>query len=190
MIEKDIRETVERYSRLFPEDNAVTSALLSLIHGGAQIRSRKEFLGHVTCGGIVLKDDGHLLMIHHRVLDRWLFPGGHIEQSDKSLRDAALREVIEETGIDHRMFHPVGSSLDTTPIHIDCHPIPPNPHKNEPKHLHFDFRFVFRGEATAISLQTQEVCNWAWVDPHSVTQPVMDRLHRFGLIQHNGTNLM
>src|SRR5688572_7116975 len=33
--------------------------------------------GHVTCTGVVLSPDKHhVLLVHHRRLDRWLLPGG------------------------------------------------------------------------------------------------------------------
>ena len=42
--------------------------------------------------------EGKVLLHHHRKLDMWLPPGGHIEK-DELPDDAALREVWEETGI-------------------------------------------------------------------------------------------
>lgn len=42
--------------------------------------------------------EGRVLLHHHRKLDMWLPPGGHIEK-DELPDDAALREVWEETGV-------------------------------------------------------------------------------------------
>lgn len=42
--------------------------------------------------------EGRVLLHHHRKLDMWLPPGGHIEK-DELPDDAALREVGEETGV-------------------------------------------------------------------------------------------
>jgi 8-oxo-dGTP pyrophosphatase MutT (NUDIX family) len=39
-----------------------------------------------------------ILIVHHRRLDRWLLPGGHIEPEDAEVWDASRREVLEETG--------------------------------------------------------------------------------------------
>src|SRR5580704_9698700 len=62
--------------------------------------SRHQFApGHITCTGLVLAPDGErVLLVHHRRLDRWLLPGGHVEPDDPEIWDAARREVIEETG--------------------------------------------------------------------------------------------
>lgn len=42
--------------------------------------------------------DGRVLLHRHRKLNRWLPPGGHIEPNEIP-DDAALREVMEETGV-------------------------------------------------------------------------------------------
>jgi len=37
------------------------------------------------------------------------------------------------------------------PIDIDIHAIPENPRRNEPAHIHFDFRYIFHPQITDIS---------------------------------------
>jgi len=49
-----------------------------------------------SAGGLVLNDKDAILMIHR--FNRWDFPKGNIEKNE-STKDAAIREVIEETGI-------------------------------------------------------------------------------------------
>lgn len=73
--------------------------------------------------------------------------------------NAALRELFEETGIGVGVA-PVGS----VPVHVDIHDIPANAAKNEPAHWHADFRYVFRtlDDRHAVSLQQEEVTDYAW----------------------------
>ncbi|CAB3766835.1 NUDIX hydrolase [Paraburkholderia humisilvae] len=53
---------------------------------------------HFTASGLVMNPYRELLLLHHRKLDVWLYPGGHIESTETP--DAAvLREIEEETGI-------------------------------------------------------------------------------------------
>ncbi len=56
--------------------------------------------GHFTASGFVTDPtNSRMLVIHHRRLDMWLQPGGHVEPTDPTLLAAAVREVLEETGV-------------------------------------------------------------------------------------------
>jgi 8-oxo-dGTP pyrophosphatase MutT (NUDIX family) len=110
--------------------------------------------GHFTASGFVVSPDGSsLLLIHHRRLDRWLQPGGHIDPGDTSPIAAAAREVAEETGV---AVEPILTVL----IDLDIHPIPPR--APEPAHEHFDLRFAFRAlDETLVA--DDEVIDAVWV---------------------------
>ena len=120
--------------------------------------SRSHFTpGHITCTGFVLAPDGEgLLIVHHRRLDRWLLPGGHVEAEDAEIWDAARREVIEETGAE--LMPNAAPRL----VSMDVHGIPSN--GREPYHLHHDLLFAFRAAADIItcSPESREV---AWCTP-------------------------
>ena len=110
--------------------------------------------GHFTASGFVVSPDGSsLLLIHHRRLDRWLQPGGHIDPGDTSPIAAAVREVAEETGV---AVEPILPDL----IDLDIHPIPPR--APEPAHEHFDLRFAFRALGETL-VADDEVHDAIWV---------------------------
>jgi 8-oxo-dGTP pyrophosphatase MutT (NUDIX family) len=132
--------------------------ILLLLDCAPEPFSRAHFTpGHITCTGLVLAPDGErLLLVHHRRLDRWLLPGGHVESGDTEIWEAARREVIEETG--------AKLLPDTVPrlVGMDVHGIPSN--GREPYHLHHDLLFAFRAAADGIvcSPESREV---AWCTP-------------------------
>jgi 8-oxo-dGTP pyrophosphatase MutT (NUDIX family) len=71
---------------------------------------------HFTASGIVLSDDGHVLLVEHRKLGWWLYPGGHIDPGEDPAQ-AVLREVTEETDVscqitaESRFSHPAATVL-------------------------------------------------------------------------------
>lgn len=169
-----IRDTLTAYLDEHPEDKDSLAALIDALETTAEtITSRKEFRGHVTAGALLLRPDGRMLLIEHLALGKWLFPGGHLEDSDETLMGAALRELAEETGISPGVVVPD----DTVPLHIDVHPIPANPAKGEPDHQHFDFRFLFRTTADVTGLQAEEVTDYSWTFRDMITaEPLRSRL--------------
>ncbi|MFG5723180.1 NUDIX hydrolase [Streptomyces murinus] len=169
-----VRDTVDAYLADHPDEKDALASLCEAIEkAGDSIASRKEFPGHVTAGAALVRPDGRVLTIEHRALRTWLLPGGHVENGDASLRDAALRELAEETGISREQVEPDGEA----PLHIDVHTIPANGAKGEPEHLHFDFRFLFRTTADAVELQEEEVTNYSWQFTDMLTtEPLRSRV--------------
>jgi 8-oxo-dGTP pyrophosphatase MutT (NUDIX family) len=111
--------------------------------------------GHFTASGFVASPDGgSLLLIHHGKLGRWLQPGGHFEEGDRSVEDAARREVFEETGVDSLI------RLAPSLVRIDAHVIPDR--GSEPQHTHFDLGMGFQATSTAIG-PIDEVLDARWV---------------------------
>jgi len=115
--------------------------VLLLLEQAPQPFSRETFHpGHITCSGLVLAPDGErLLLVHHRRLDRWLLPGGHVEPDDASVAYAARREVVEETGAVL-----AADAASGRLIGMDVHGIPAHRSRREPYHLHHDLLFYFR----------------------------------------------
>ena len=110
----------------------------------AQPWSRATLEGHLTASAWVLdRSRTHAALIHHRKLDRWLQPGGHIEVEDVSWRAAAEREVVEETGLRHFLVTGEEQQL----FDVDVHLIPARP--DVPEHVHYDLRFLFVAQAAA-----------------------------------------
>src|SRR4051794_10827820 len=117
--------------------------------------SRDQFTpGHITTSGLVLSPDtDRILILHHRRLDRWLLPGGHVESADPTIDAAAAREVLEETGIAVSGGVLAGA---------DVHGIPTN--GREPYHLHHDLLFSFRADADVLQV-SDESHAVAWCTP-------------------------
>jgi 8-oxo-dGTP pyrophosphatase MutT (NUDIX family) len=112
--------------------------------------------GHLTASAYIVDPEGErLLLIHHRKLERWLQPGGHLEPGEIDLLRAAWREAHEETGLAELV------PLGLVPIDIDVHRIPER--GAEPAHDHLDFRFAFRAPDPAdLARCAEETTNIRW----------------------------
>ena len=51
-----------------------------------------------AAGGVIVREDGQVALIHRPKYDDWSLPKGKLEQ-DEEWEEAAVREVWEETGI-------------------------------------------------------------------------------------------
>mgnify|MGYP006280733177 CR=1 FL=1 len=141
--------------------------LASFVQGHPRCLDRAYGPGHLTASGFVVDPGSRkILLILHRKLGRWLQPGGHLERGEAP-RDAAEREVREETGLD---VEPAAQ----VPFDVDVHRIPAR--KAEPAHAHFDLRYLFWADASrrAQSAEVEDAC-WvslsdldAWTDETSI----------------------
>src|SRR5207302_2595913 len=94
---------------------------------------------HVTVGALLVRNDSEILLVEHRAYGITLQPGGHLEPTDTTLIDAAVRELAEETGLDPgKVF-----LASQTPIYVEYGKVPARPVKDEPEPYHLDIGYSF-----------------------------------------------
>lgn len=110
---------------------------------------------HVTASAIVLAEDGRVLLHRHKRLGRWLQPGGHLDAGELPW-DAAVRETVEETGLQPQ--HPASGPLL---LHVDVHEGPRG-------HVHLDLRYLLFADAeVALRPASGESPEVAWWTPEA-----------------------
>lgn len=116
--------------------------------------------GHLTGSALVVSADGReVLLLHHRKLDRWLQPGGHADPGETRGEEVALREALEETGLQGLKLHPSAPR----PLDVDVHDIPAR--GDDPAHQHLDLRYlVVAPDGAPLSPQLEEMHALRWVE--------------------------
>jgi 8-oxo-dGTP pyrophosphatase MutT (NUDIX family) len=149
-----------------PEEEKSRELILALLESTGAPFSRDQYHpGHITSTALVLHPDGsRFLLMHHHRHRRWLLPGGHVEESDVTLGDAARREAMEETQVE------IAASSVGWLAGMDVHAIPAR--KREPFHLHHDLIFVFGASSGDIAV-TEEAPEVAWC--------AVEEFHRYQL---------
>ncbi len=115
--------------------------------------------GHLTGSAFVVNPTHtHTLLLHHAKLNRWVQPGGHLDDSDASPAAGALREAVEETGINGLVLAS-GALFD-----VDVHVIPRRTKGtiDEPAHLHHDARFLIIADGKGVKISTESL-DFRWV---------------------------
>lgn len=162
-----VMKNLTLYLESFPEERQRLVILINQLEDDEGIDSRKNFRGHLTGSALCMDPASEkVLLVHHRSLDLWIQPGGHLEPGELPL-DAALREFKEETGIESFHLSPF-HRRNEHPLDIDTHFIPANPKKNEPAHYHHDFLYLVIAEKASArdlkaSINLEELHAHLWV---------------------------
>lgn len=128
---------------------------------------------HLTASCVVLSDDlAQTLLCFHRKGRFWVQFGGHLEESDASLADAAQREAREESQV------PTLELLDTVPFDLDRHALSGGWTCAE----HLDVGFVAvlpRAAAFAVSDESEALAWWPVTAlPVDAAEGLADRVAR------------
>jgi 8-oxo-dGTP pyrophosphatase MutT (NUDIX family) len=154
MHRQNILGQLRRYGDRYPGEHHTVERFIRFVEENPRCFERDCWTGHVT-GSAWLVDpvEESLLLTHHKKLDMWLQLGGHSD-GDADTQAVALREAMEESGLDVSLLAP--DILD-----VDIHEIPVR--KADPAHYHFDVRYSFKSLSRDFVL-SEESMALAWVE--------------------------
>jgi 8-oxo-dGTP pyrophosphatase MutT (NUDIX family) len=154
MKQRSVLQLLQAHQPWDTHEQQMLQRLTAFVDEHKNFYSRELLIGHVTASAWITNQNcSHALLVHHGKLNKWLQPGGHIED-DTDMLVAALREAREETGLP---VQPLSESI----FDVDIHAIPARP--NEPTHLHYDIRFLLGANKDAPLIITNESKDLAWV---------------------------
>lgn len=145
------------YAASHPGESVLVSDFLGFVENEPRCFERDCWTGHVT-GSAWLLDTSQraVLLTRHKKLGKWLQLGGHSDGDSDTLL-VAVREAEEESGL-------TVEPLSEIPFDVDIHPIPAR--GSEPRHFHFDVRFLLRtvsGDEFQVSDESHALA-WARLD--------------------------
>ena len=156
----EIRAVVADYLERYPDEAELLAEPMRQLSQGADFASRRTFPMHVTVGALLVRAD-EVLLINHRAYGGILLqPGGHLEADDVTLIHAAVRELVEEAGIDPSQV----AAASHNPVYIEYGPVPARRAKDEPVHFHLDIGYSFTAPAHVEMghIQESEVTGADW----------------------------
>jgi 8-oxo-dGTP pyrophosphatase MutT (NUDIX family) len=131
---------------------------------------------HLTASTLVLSHDRErVLLTLHAKAERWFQFGGHCEPGDATLAAAALREVVEESGLTDLLMAP-------TPVHLSEHAVPFCGSAGDVHHL--DVRFVAVAPEDAEHAISEESLDVRWWPADALPNPELAELVQLARAAH------
>lgn len=160
-----VENIINKYKILFPNDDI--SVFNDFVNNSSdtEIYDWNNFNGHIVASAFVYaRVENKFLVLYHRDLGGYLYPGGHVDSTDLNPLEAAKREIFEETGLsEFEIFKFTDDEL--IPLEIDTHYIKRNERLNLPMHHHFDFRYLFVVDHICdVVIDLEESGDFKWVD--------------------------
>ena len=128
---------------------------------------------HFTATAFVVDTQKRVLLMWHKRLQRWMPPGGHIDENETP-EETARRECLEETGLEVEIIGDMQPDLFEDAAHegrmlkrpfaMLLENIPASEERGEPAHEHMDFLFLAKplNEAQALQMAEAEADHLKW----------------------------
>jgi len=125
----------------------------------------------LVIGGFLIHNN-KVLLIHHKKLNLWLPPGGHIDENEVP-DDALMREFKEEVSLDIEIIHqnnlPVVDQVKrqlAIPFHVNIH--------NVGDHDHCCFFYLCKlKDSSEVLINKSEILDYKWFSVEELNQDII-----------------
>ncbi|MDI2128029.1 NUDIX hydrolase [Yinghuangia seranimata] len=153
-----------------PGQGALRDAYLEHLATYADAMSRTRQEGHLTASAVVVDPaEGRVLLTLHPKVGLWLQTGGHCEDGDGALAEAALREAVEESGI-------AGLRLLPEPVRLDRHDVRCG--GPDQWSVHFDVQYAAIAPPGSVAAISDESLDLRWFPIDALPDPTDDSVRR------------
>lgn len=118
------------------------AVILNFIAKNPDAFLRTNLIAHMTASAwVVDREREHVLMVYHNIYDSWSWTGGHAD-GERDLLSVAVREVREETGVQH--VRPVTEDIFSLEVlTVDGHE---KRGEYVPSHLHLNVTYLLEAD--------------------------------------------
>lgn len=151
---------IENFHPKNEQERVDKAVILSFARANAHnVLLRENLIAHITSSGFVMNRSlDKVLLIHHNILNKWAWTGGHAD-GDADLLHVAMKEAGEETGAHN--IHPLTDEIAS----IDILTVPAHERKGQyvGAHLHLSVAYILIcDEGDAIRPRLSENTGVAW----------------------------
>lgn len=157
--------TLTQWTARNTQQQELQSLYLEYLRHHPEGLSRTCVPAHLTASTLVVSADRERVMLHHHAkYGRWLQFGGHLEAGDQTLSAGALREAVEESGVESVQL------VAQAPVQLDRHAV-----RCGPLHpaFHHDVRYVAVAPDRAPVCVSAESLDVRWFS-RSALPPALD----------------
>lgn len=160
-------DEIRNYNPFNEQEKQDKKVALDYITTFPNILTRENEFAHMTASSwIVNKDRTKVLMIFHNIYQSWAWTGGHADGED-NLRNVAIRETMEETGI--KNIKPLQEDIFSLELLcVDGHV---KRGKYVSSHIHINVTYLLEAdESEALSIKEDENSGVRWIDIDDAVQ--------------------
>jgi 8-oxo-dGTP pyrophosphatase MutT (NUDIX family) len=144
------QEALHQYQERYPDEIATVETFKTFLQ-----HHNEQEKAHLTASAWLIKPSNHhVLLTHHKKLQKWLQLGGHMSQHEHDTKTTALREAKEESGIENIIC------VDQTILHLGVYYIPEI--HQEPAHYHFDVCYLHYAHEPCTTVKSSESNALKW----------------------------
>lgn len=137
-----IVDEIKKYRPCNEQERRDKELILNFIAANPDAFCRTNLIAHMTASAWVVNSArDRVLMVYHNIYDSWSWTGGHAD-GEEDLLAVALREVREETGIEH--LKPLSDGIfSLEALTVDGHE---KRGEYVPSHLHLNVTYLIEAD--------------------------------------------
>lgn len=167
-----LKQQIKNYIPYNEQEQKDKQLMLQFLEAFEDVLTRDNLVGHFTASAWVInKERTKVLMVKHNLYHSWAWAGGHAD-GQEDLQQVAIRELKEETGIEHILK--VYSGI----FSLECMGVTAHKKRGEfvSCHLHLNVTYLFEVEETQkMTIKPDENSGVKWIPVEDIKNEVTQK---------------